>query len=138
MGIGAFCSAVMIASFGDQLPRGIFMLVGVTLYGLSVVAFSASPWFPLSVVLMVLVGSFHVSSHALVQTVIQTYTESEYRGRTMAIFQQSHVIMQLGAMLLGILATVFGAQHAMAAMAAIGALSAVGIALLVPAARRVR
>ena len=32
------------------------MLGGVTLYGLSVVAFAASPWFRLSMALMVIVG----------------------------------------------------------------------------------
>jgi len=45
MGVGALCSAVLVASVGDQLPRGIVMLVGVILYGMSVVAFSISPWF---------------------------------------------------------------------------------------------
>ena len=41
------------------------MLGGVTLYGLAVLAFAASPWFPLSVALMVIVGVFHVSSYTL-------------------------------------------------------------------------
>ena len=29
----------------DRMPRGIMMLVGVMLYGVLVVLFSASPWF---------------------------------------------------------------------------------------------
>src|SRR5262249_49475317 len=74
MGMGALCSAVLVASLGDQLPRGQLMLWGVTVYGLSVVAFAASPSFRLSLGLMTLVGLAHVSSHALVQTVIQTYS----------------------------------------------------------------
>src|SRR5262245_10107857 len=32
MGLGALCSAVLIASVGDRLPRGILMLGGVTVY----------------------------------------------------------------------------------------------------------
>ena len=138
MGVGAFCSAVLIASLGDQLPRGILMLAGVTLYGLSVITFAASSWFPLSVAIMVVVGLFHVSSHALVQTVIQTYTPSEFRGRTMGMFQQSHVVLMLGSMALGGLASIWGAQWAMAVMGAAGALAAIAIFLGMPVARTIR
>jgi len=138
MGIGAFCSAVVIASIGDRMPRGILMLVGVTLYGLSVVAFSASPWFPLSVGLMVVVGLFHVSSHALVHTVIQTYTEAEFRGRINALFQLAQVVNTIGATIIGALASILGAPPAIAGMAALGALASVAIAVAVPVARRIR
>jgi predicted MFS family arabinose efflux permease len=138
MGMGALCSAVLIASCGDQLPRGILMLGGVTLYGLSVVAFSASPSFRLSLGLMALVGIAHVSSHALVQTVIQTYSPAAFRGRTMAIFHMSSVVMTLGSMLVGTLAALVGARWAAAAMGAAGALSMLMIAVALPRARLIR
>jgi predicted MFS family arabinose efflux permease len=70
MGVGALFSSVLIASFGDRVPRVNIMLIGVTIYGLIIVAFAVSPWFKLSVVLMGLVGVVHVTSHALAQTVI--------------------------------------------------------------------
>ena len=95
MGLGALCSAVLLASLGDRLPRGLCMLGGVTGYGLSVVA-AASPSFRLSLVLMTLVGLAHVSSHALVQTVVQTYSPSAFRGCTMALFQMSTVVLDPG------------------------------------------
>ena len=80
MGVGALFSSVLIASFGDRVPRINVMLVGVTLYGIIIAAFAISPWFSLSVILMGLVGVVHVTSHALAQTVIQTYSPSEFRG----------------------------------------------------------
>jgi predicted MFS family arabinose efflux permease len=138
MGIGALCSAVLLASLGDQLPRGLLMLGGVTVYGLSVVAFAASPSFRLSLGLMTLVGLAHVSSHALVQTVIQAYSPSAFRGRTMAIFHMSSVVMTLGSMLAGMLAALVGARWAVAAMGATGALIMVTIAVALPSARRIR
>ena len=138
MGVGALCSAVLIASLGDQLPRGAFMLGGVTLYGISVIAFAVSPWFELSLLLMVIVGLAHVSSHALVQTVIQTYSPSEFRGRTMAIFQMSHVTLTLGSMIIGLLAGLTGARWAVALMGAAGALAMVAIHLALPRARFIR
>jgi MFS family permease len=138
MGIGALCSAVILASFGERLPRGFLMLGGVTVYGLSVVAFATSSSFQLSLGLMTLVGLTHVSSHALVQTVIQTYSPSAFRGRTMAIFHMSSVVLTLGSMLAGTLAALVGARWAVASMGATGALLMVMIGLALPRARLIR
>jgi MFS family permease len=138
MGVGAVCSAVLIASIGDRLPRGILMLGSVMLYGFFTVMFGASPWFWLSMVLMVMVGLCHVHSHALVQTVIQSYSPSEFRGRTMAIFHMSQVVLTIGAMLFGALSSIAGAQWAVASMGAVGALTVVGISLALPGARFIR
>jgi MFS family permease len=138
MGLGALCSAILVASLGDRLPRGLLMLGGVTLYGLSVVAFAASPSFRLSLGLMTLVGLAHVSSYALVQTVIQTYSPSAFRGRTMAIFHMSEVVATLGSMLAGTLAALAGARWAAAAMGAAGALLTIMIGAALPQARRIR
>ena len=138
MGVGALSSSVLVASIGDRVPRGHVMLGGVILYGLSVVAFSASPWFKLSIVLMIVVGLFHVTSHTLVQTVIQTYSPAEFRGRIMAIFQQGHFVLTIGAMLYGVLASLWGAQWTVSTMATAGALSMVLIYITLPSARRIR
>ena len=138
MGVGALVTAVIIAFFGDRMPRGIYMLGGVALFGLSVVAFAASPWFQLSMALMVIVGFANVCSHALVQTVIQTYSPSEFRGRAIAVFHMSNVVMTLGSMLIGALATLWGAQWAMAWMAAAGALAMLALHLMLPQARHIK
>jgi predicted MFS family arabinose efflux permease len=138
MGVGALCSAVLIASVGDRLPRGMLMLGSVTLYGFIIVMFAASHWFWLSMILMVIVGLCHVHSHALVQTIIQSYSPSEFRGRTMAIFHMSQVVMTVGAMLFGALSTILGAEWAVASMGVFGALIMIGISLALPAARFIR
>jgi predicted MFS family arabinose efflux permease len=138
MGVGAVCSAVLIASFGDRLPRGILMLGSVMLYGFFTVMFAASPWFWLSLVLMVIIGLCHVHSHALVQTVIQSYSPSEFRGRTMAIFHMSQVVLTIGAMLYGALSSIVGAEWTVASMSAVGALIMIGISLALPGARFIR
>ena len=114
------------------------MLGGVALYGVSVVAFAASSWFHLSMALMVIVGFTNVCSHALVQTVIQTYSPSEFRGRTMAIFHMSNVVMTLGSMLIGALAVVWGAPWAAIWMGLAGTLAIVAIHVALPGARHIR
>jgi hypothetical protein len=88
--------------------------------------------------MMTLVGFAHVSSHALVQTVIQTYSPSAFRGRTMAIFHMSSVVYTLGSMLVGTLAALVGARWAAAAMGAAGALLMVAISVALPRARLIR
>jgi MFS family permease len=138
MGVGALGSAVIITSFGDRLPRGIFMLGGVILYGLGVVVFAASPWFNLSMALMVIVGFANVCSHALVQTVLQTYAPPEFRGRTIALFHMGQVVMTLGSMFLGALAALWGTQWAVASMGAAGALAMLAIQLILPRTRHIR
>ncbi len=138
MGIGALASAFAIASLGDRLPRGPLMLGGVALYGLSVAAFAVSPWFRLSFGLMIFVGAAHVSSHALVQTVIQTYSSAEFRGRTMAAFSMNQVVFTLGSLAIGMLAALWGARWAMAAMSTAGVAAMIAMFFAQPRARNIR
>ncbi len=138
MGVGALCSSVLIASFGDRLPRGLVMLAGVTSYGLAVVVFALSPWFELSMLLMGITGLCHVYSHALVQTIIQSYSPSEFRGRTIALFHMNQVVMTIGAMLVGALSSVITAPWAVALMGVGGALTMIAISVGIPAAKRIQ
>jgi MFS family permease len=138
MGVGALSSSVLIASIGDRLPRISIMLWGVALYGIIIVVFAFSPWFSLSVVLMVVVGIVHVTSHALAQTVIQTYSPAEFRGRTMAIFHMTHVILLSGGILIGGLSSFVGAQWSAASMSLAGAVAVIAIYVALPRARLIR
>ena len=138
MGVGAMGSGFVIAAFGDRMPRGIFMLGGVVLYGIGVIGFAFSPWFNLSMVLLVVVGFANVCAHALVQTVLQTYSPPEYRGRTIALFQMGQVVMTVGSMIIGALAAVSGTQWAVALMGGAGALSMLVVHFTLPGAWRIR
>jgi MFS family permease len=138
MGIGALGSAFLIASLGDRLPRGMLMLGGVFVYGFLIAIFAASPWFQLSIILMAIVGVCHVWAHALVQTVIQSYSPSQLRGRTTAIFHMSQVIMTVGSTLFGALGELWGAQWAVGSMGIAGSLAMVAIYVALPRARLIR
>lgn len=138
MGVGALGTAMIIATFGDRMPRGLFMLGGVALYGIGVIAFAASPWFYLSMILMVVVGFANVCSHALVQTVIQTYSPAEFRGRATALFHMSQVVMTAGSMAIGSLAAISGTEWAVVLMAAAGTLAMLAIHFALPQAWRIR
>lgn len=120
------------------MPRGLFMLGGAAVYGLAVAAFAASPWFRISMLLMVIIGVANVFCNALVQTVIQTYSPSKFRGRTMAIFQLSNVVMTFGSILLASLATALGTRSAVGVMGAIGAVMVLLVHVTMPRAWRIR
>jgi len=137
MGVGAFGSAMIIATFGDRMPRGIMMIVGVLLYGVLVVLFAGSPWFSVSLVLMAAIGLCHVSSHALVQTVIQSYSPPEFRGRAIAIFHMNQVLLLLGGMVIGALSAAIGAPWAAAALSFVGTLCMVALYIFDPKARQI-
>ena len=138
MGAGALASSVLIAALGDRMPRGILMIGGVGVYGLLVAVFAMSTWFSLSMVLMAVMGLCHVASHALVQTVIQAYSPREFRGRTMALFHQTHVILMAGGLIIGALASAIGAPWAAALMSIAGTLSMLALYLFSPRARQIR
>lgn len=138
MGIGALCSAVLIASAGDRLPRGLLMLGSVTLYGAILIVFAASRWFELSLAMMVIAGLCHVHSNALVQTVIQSHSPAEFRGRTTAIFNLNQVLVTVGSLLIGSLALAMGARWAVAVMGAVGSLAMIIIFVKLPHARHIR
>jgi MFS family permease len=138
MGIGALFSSVLVAFLGDRMPRGLFMIGGVALYGVLLVIFSASSSFVLSMALMFMIGLCHVTSHALIQIVIQSYSPSEFRGRTMAIFHMTQVILVIGAMFIGSLASFIGARWATTSMSIVGTLAMIAIYVLMPRARTIQ
>jgi len=138
MGVGALGSAVMIAGFGDRMARGKIMLGGVAVYGVGTAAFGASPWFHFSMFLMIIIGFANVCSHALVQTVIQTYSPPEFRGRTVALFHMGQMVMTVGSMIIGSIAAFCGADLAVVLMGSAGALAMLGIHLALPKTWHIR
>lgn len=138
MGVGAFFSAALVANAGHKRPRGVIMLVSGVMYGLAVVLFSVSPWFALSLAAMATAGLFHVHTNILVQTVVQTYSPTEFRGRTMAIFSTNQAMITIGAMLFGALASLAGPRWAVAIMGAAGSISMVALHFAMPRARLIR
>ena len=73
-----------------------------------------------------------------VHTVIQAYSPPEYRGRTMALFHMTQVILMIGGLLIGALSAFLGAQSATALMSVAGTMAMVGIYALLPQARKIR
>jgi MFS family permease len=138
MGIGALTSAILIASFGNRLPKGMLMLAGATCYGLTLVAFSLSSWFLISALFIMIAGLCNVACNALIQTIVQTHTPPELRGRVMSVFQQNQVVLTVGSMAAGAIASTSGAQWAVGSMGALCAIGAIAIFIAIPRARTIK
>lgn len=138
MGVGALVSAAMITLAGHKLQRGKVMLDSALVYGVAIVIFAFTPWYWLSLVIMIVAGYCHVHANALVNTVVQSYSSAEYRGRTMALFNMSQMLSTAGSMIIGLLAAALGPRNAVAAMAITGVLASILLVLSLPNARKIK
>ena len=114
------------------------MLGMSTLYGFVLVVFAGSHWYALSLLAMVVAGLCHVHSNALVQTVVQSYSPPEFRGRTLAIFSMSQVLTTAGAMLIGALSVPLGPRWSVAAMGIAGSMAMLAMYVGLPNARHIK
>lgn len=108
-GLGAMSGALMIASMGQRAARGRVWTIGSFVLPLSMAAFAAVRWLPLSLALLVCLGwGFMVvanSSNALVQTRVP----DDLRGRVMGVFTLTFFGgMPLGSLLAGAMAQRIG------------------------------
>jgi MFS family permease len=74
----------------------------------------------------------------LLTAIIQAYSPSEFRGRTMVTFHMNQVVMTAGSMLLGALSSLLGARWATASMGAVGTLAMIAVYMALPRARLIR
>lgn len=135
-GVGAIASTLTVASLGKFRGKGGLLAISGIGIGLSILLFSLSSFYPLSLALLALVGMFQMAYLALTNTLLQLATPQEYLGRVMSIFMLDRGLMPLGSMVAGAIAEVLGAPFALAVMGGgCAALVAVGIVVM-PAVRR--
>ncbi|MDD4052866.1 MAG: MFS transporter [candidate division Zixibacteria bacterium] len=111
-GIGALVAAIYLASRNNV--RGLGKMVGVStgIFGLGLVLFSFSRSFPLSVALMAVTGFGMITQMAGSNTVLQTITEEDKRGRVMSFYTMAFRGMApFSSLLAGGLASAIGAPY---------------------------
>ncbi|MBM2810319.1 MAG: macrolide-efflux protein [Chloroflexi bacterium] len=138
LGMGALVSAILLATHGDRVPKGKFMLAGGILFGIGQVAVGLSSWFAVSFALMVALGICSVTCTALINTVIQGHAAQHMRGRVMSMFQQGQVATTLGGLLIGALAAIVGVQWAIVIMGIGCVLGVIVVGLAMPEVRAIK
>ena len=134
---GAALTGAALSTFPLPRRQGAAMLWAVALYGAAIAVFGISPWFWLSFLMLALSGAADTVSMVIRQTIRQTLTPDELRGRmssvNMIFFMGGP---QLGEVEAGVVARLLGVRVAVGSGGLLCAAMAGAVALLVPALRR--
>jgi MFS family permease len=110
-GAGSVAGALVVAWLGKFPRMGLTALIVQAVYGLLILAFSASHVLWLSEVLLFLTGAALMIVFSTVTSLIQLIAPNEMRGRVMSIYMVAfRGGMPLGSLVSGYFATLIGAQ----------------------------
>ena len=108
-GLGALVGAVYLASRETLLRLGRIIPAAAALFGSGLIALSFTGFFPLTLVLMVFVGLGMMLHTAASNTILQTITDDDKRGRVMSFYTMAIIgIAPFGSLLAGFLAKTIG------------------------------
>ena len=117
-GIGALAGSLAIAAMPAN-HRGKLFLGSLLLTALTLLAFSFSPWYFLSLVLVVPLGLGQAGRMALSNALVQANADDIHRGRVMSVYMMEFGVTNLGIFFIAILAGFIGVQWAIGGGAAI-------------------
>jgi len=108
-GAGALIGSLYLASRKTVVGLGRLIAAGTIVFAAALATFAISPWLWLSLLIAPIAGWGMFTLYASANTVIQTLTDDDKRGRVMAFFSMAFVGMTpLGNLLAGFLATRLG------------------------------
>ena len=112
MGIGSIIVSFLLASFSPR-KRGLILLISNIVMGISMVLFAFSENWPLSMVMMVVIGIGRIGADACGNTLMQAYTDPGILGRVNSIVMVSFGLGGLGSFLIGVVAETISAPWAL-------------------------
>jgi MFS family permease len=115
-GLGALLGSLVIASMPAR-RRGLVLMSSALIMGLTTLAFSLSENLWLTAVIVFAIGIGQSLRMSLSNVLIQSYTETEYRGRVMSVYMMEFSLVAFGTFFVGILSNTIGVQAALAATA---------------------
>jgi MFS family permease len=135
-GVGAVCGSVLLARLGDYPRKVLLVQATYLLFCAALLSFSLSSSFPLSLILLMVVGLGSMAHINVTTVVVQLATPPRLQGRVMSLFTWGIALNFLAALPVGALAEVYGAQLVMATSATLGLF--LGIGMMVWYAARAR
>ena len=134
-GFGALSGSLVVASMTAK-KRGLVLLSSSLIMGITMLAFSISTNIYITGVIVFAIGIGQSLRMSLSNVLIQTYTDSEYRGRVMSVYMMEFSLVAFGTFLVGILSNAVGVQVALACTAIGLIILAVTSVLFLPRMRR--
>jgi MFS family permease len=134
-GMGAIAASITLASLPNK-KRGMMMLWGGVFLGLTLTAFAFSTIWPLSLLLIALVGIGGTVRMTLTNTLVQYYVDDDYRGRVMSLFMMQFGLSSFGVALSGLIAERFGVQWAVGSFAMVLIVVSIASLIMFPKLRK--
>lgn len=132
-GIGALAAALILASRKQVFGLGRWVAFASGAFGISIILFSFSNYFWLSLILLVPVGFSMMTQMSSSNTLIQAMVPDELRGRVMSVYSMMFMGMApLGALLAGTLAGILGAPATVALGGAVCIIGSIIFSLRLP------
>jgi MFS family permease len=116
-GAGSLVGSLYIASLANK-NRARVLLTGALIMGVSLLLFSMSTHYWLSVGLLTIVGLGQAARMSLSNVLIQSYVDDEFRGRVMSIYMLEMAVLMISIYPISVFAQVFGPQLAVGVSAA--------------------
>jgi MFS family permease len=114
-GIGALISAGYLASRKSILGLGKVIVFGSAVFGSGLILFSISRYLPLSLLFMLFTGFGMMTVLTSCNTILQTITDEDKRGRVMSLYTVAFMgMVPFGSLMGGTLATYIGAPATLA------------------------
>jgi MFS family permease len=126
-GLGALAGSLIIASMAGK-RRGLIFLLSILLAAVSLICFSVTNSYLYALITFIPLGFGHAGRMTLSNTLLQTKTDDNHRGRVMSVYMMNWGITMVGVFFVSILADIIGAELAVGGSA--GLLTSVTICYL--------
>jgi MFS family permease len=112
IGAGALCGAIYLASRRNVLGLGRHIYIAEALFGSALIAFSFTTILPLAMLVLFFAGAGMVTMIASSNTILQTVSDEDKRGRVMSFYSIAAGVSTFGNLIYGSLASAIGAPGA--------------------------
>ncbi len=136
-GAGAFLGSIAVASLSHYAWKGRLLLPGAVAFGLSLIAFSLSPFFLVALAIQFVAGFVNSLYMTTGSASVQLIVPNELRGRVMGVYSLTWSMLPLGGMVMGGLAAATSAPSAVAFGGFVVAGMAIAAGMAVPQLRNI-
>ena len=136
-GAGALIGAIYLASRKTVLGLGKVIALSSVMFGFSLIGISWSSHLLMSSLFIALAGFFMITAIASINTLVQTLTDEDKRGRVMSFYAMALMGMNpIGNLAAGSLASVIGISYTLLAGGVVVILAGVWFSLIRPSLRK--
>ncbi|MCL0044264.1 MFS transporter [Dehalococcoidia bacterium] len=111
-GVGSLIGTAVVAGLSDFKDKWKLLTIGTLSAGVSILLFAFSLWYQLSLMLVALIGFFLVIYDATINTLLQTLSVDNMRGRVLGLYGMSWGFTPVGGFVAGSVANIAGGPFA--------------------------